>query len=191
VGHLHYRCRAVQVLLVWESSLASLQNLLSLTYGRPARPTSHRQLSITCMVLQVWQLPTWPLNFSAKETLPAKAAIGFRIFSPKQTQLQHLPPANCSEPPPRIHSFCVARLHVACRFPHLQTQNIHLPTRPKIQTQLKICSSIGGWKTLVPATAIVPISPSKCYCGVLITSASNLMLHNHFIMQTHFPELQI
>ncbi len=45
------------------------------------------------------------------------AAIGFRILSPKQTQLQHLPPANCSEPPPRIHSFCVVRLYVACRFP--------------------------------------------------------------------------
>jgi len=101
------------------------------------------------------------------------AAIGFRIFSPKQTQLQHLPPANCSEPSPRIHSFCVARLHVACRFPHLQTQNIHLPTRPKIQTQLKICSSIGGWKALVPATAIVPVSTSKCDCGVIITSAYN------------------
>ncbi len=58
------------------------------------------------------------------------------LVEPSNWQVVHVKPG-----PPRIHSFCVARLHVACRFPHLRTQNIHLPTRAKI---LRICSSIGG-----------------------------------------------
>jgi hypothetical protein len=62
------------------------------------------------------------------------AAIGFRIFSPKQTQLQHLPPANCSEPPPRIHSFCVApatcglQISPICK-PKAFTYLLHLKSR--------------------------------------------------------------
>jgi hypothetical protein len=60
-------------------------------------------------------------------------------------------------------------------FPHLQTQNIHLPTRAKI---LRIRSSIGGWKTLVLATAVVPISKyaicSVTFKSVIVEYSSSL-----------------